>query len=430
MSKFFKLISYIIIWFLIFSIFSKQIFADYKAQNINFIVTAYYSPLPNQKHYITWSYYWDKRLNWEGHTTASWKKSFVWMLAAPKKYPFWTKIYFEWYWVWVVEDRGWAIVKAWLRGHKYDRIDIWMWYGDEWLQRAIKWWKRTIKWRVVSTKTTTSLKFSQNILFWIKNIKVNPEIHNYNNVKILEENLKKLWIYNWKIDWKYFSIKNILINYQIKNKIIKSKYSPAAWWFWPKTYLSLLRKYWNKNILIKQNNLKIIETNPKIQIILKAPEIELNWDKPQIKEVKKVQELFKKLWLYSWKINWNYNSIKNKILEIQKEAWLIKNNNSWWAWYFWEKTKAWLITYCENKFTYKKIYTNRRKNYNSLNNIEKEKLNMIVNKINRYIKIKWWIDNNKKLILKKRIEKKLLFIKEKTNKEKLKIQILYIIENI
>ncbi len=429
MSKFLKSIFFILsIIFSIFNIFINKSYAD-NQKNIPFIVTAYYSPLPWQKHYITWSYYWDKRLNWKWHTTASWKTPFFWVLAAPSKYPFWTKIYFEWYWIGVVEDRGWAIVKAWVRWHAYDRIDIWMWYWDEWLQRALNWWKRTIKARVVSTKNKTNLKFAQNIIFWLANIKVNPEIHKKNDVIKLQKALTKFWLYKWNIDWNYNSIKNTLINYQLKHRLISSRYQEAAWWFWPKTYKSILRHYSSKDVIIRQNINNIIETNPKIEIVLESPEINLNWDHPQISEVKKVQSLFKKLWLYNWNIDWNYNNIKNKIIEIQKEAHIIKNNNSWWAWYFWEKTKAALIKYCENKYSQHTIVSNRRK----INNItikQKEKLNKIVSTIKNYINKKAWIDRNKKKLIKNKIEKKLLVIKQRVKKIDIKLQINYIIENI
>ena len=347
MSKLFKSILFIIITILwLFTFLSKTTFANNETY---FIVTAYYSPLLNQKQYTTWSYNWDIRLNWKWHTTASWRWVYTWILAAPSKYPFWTRIYFKWFWIWAVEDRWWAIVKAWIRWHEHDRIDIWMWYWDEGLQRALNWWKKTIKWKVVSRNSGVNLKFSANILKNIDNIKVNPRKHNISDVKKLQENFKKLWIYNWKINWKYSSIKNTLINFQVNNKIIKSINSVGAWRFWPKTYWKLLKKYWNKDILIKQDNTKIIETSPKVQIILNHEEIKLNWDEPQVDEVKKLQRLFKKLWIYSWIIDWNFNNIRRILLDFQKQVWIIKYDDSWWAGYFWEKTKAALVTYFEDR---------------------------------------------------------------------------------
>ncbi len=348
MGKILKSISFILFTIFLFFTFSKSIsFAS--SNETYFIVTAYYSPLPNQKHYTTGSYYWDIRLNWKGHTTASWKAVKQWMLAAPTKYPFWTKIYFNWYGIWAVEDRWWAIVKAWVRWYEYDRIDIWMWYGDEWLMRAKKWGKRKIKWKVVSRNSKTNLKFSKNVLNGIENIKVNPKTHKISDVKKLQENFKKLGLYSWNIDWNYKNIKETIIDFQIKNKIIISRNDEAAWWFGPKTYLTIIKKYWNSDILIKQKKSKLIETSKKVKIILDHEEIKLNWDFPQEIEVKKLQSLFKNLWMYKWDINGNFENIKRPLLDFQKKVWIIKNDNSWGAWYFWEKTKAALITHFENQ---------------------------------------------------------------------------------
>jgi len=140
-----------------------------------FYITAYYSPLLGQSKYTTWSYAWDVRLNGEWKYTASWKWVFPWLLAAPRNYDFWTKIEFEGIWVWVVEDRWGAIVNAWERDHEYDRIDIWMWYGDEWLARALKWGKRTVKWKVVSDDRSLSVTFNTSPISQYTNLYVTPE---------------------------------------------------------------------------------------------------------------------------------------------------------------------------------------------------------------------------------------------------------------
>ena len=122
-----------------------------------FVVTAYYSPLPDQNYYLTWDYQREKRLNGQGIAWASGKPVFSGMLAAPANYRFWTKIELDGIWVWVVEDRWGAIVPAWNRGYQHDRIDIWVWYGDEGLRRALYWGKRTIRGRVVSNTRETSI---------------------------------------------------------------------------------------------------------------------------------------------------------------------------------------------------------------------------------------------------------------------------------
>lgn len=53
-----------------------------------FVVTAYYSPLPDQARYLRGSYEADIRLNGNGTHGASGKPVYVGMLAAPKHYEF------------------------------------------------------------------------------------------------------------------------------------------------------------------------------------------------------------------------------------------------------------------------------------------------------------------------------------------------------
>lgn len=127
-----------------------------------FTVTAYYSPLPNQSKYLKWNYEDEIKLNWKWIHWASWKPVFSWMLAWPQNYKFWTKIYIEWLWIWSVEDRWSAIVSSWNRWYENDRIDVWMWYWDEWLENAIKWWKKVVKWEILEDNALITMKFNEN----------------------------------------------------------------------------------------------------------------------------------------------------------------------------------------------------------------------------------------------------------------------------
>ena len=225
-----------------------------------FFLTAYYSPLPNQKRY-SYNHYKkryrtyeeEKRLQWEGKKTASWKKVFEWVLAWPRNYPFWTKIEFEWLWVWVIEDRWWAIVNSWERGHEFDRIDVWMWYWDEWLQRALKWWKRKVKGKIVPNTRDITLEFSKSVVDKYKWLTVDLDALDKNEVIRLQKLFKELSLYKWDINWEYSSIRNDLINYQIKKWIITSANSKHAWYFWPKTYAALREDFWWE-IFEKKNN--------------------------------------------------------------------------------------------------------------------------------------------------------------------------------
>lgn len=114
---------------------------DYFEQN--FVISAYYSPVPGQTRYATGTYGGDIRLNGNGvHTAdgtavASMGGGFV---AAPPNFPFGTKMEIDGLGVFLVKDRGGAI--------KGNRLDVWMGYGDEGLMEALRWGKRTVSVKV------------------------------------------------------------------------------------------------------------------------------------------------------------------------------------------------------------------------------------------------------------------------------------------
>lgn len=110
-----------------------------------FIISAYYSPLPDQQHYVTGSYESDIYLNGNGTNGADGTPVYPGMIAAPSKYPFGTKMNIPGIGLVAVHDRGGAIVSAGERGYEYDRLDIWMGYGDKGLVRALNWGKRTVQ---------------------------------------------------------------------------------------------------------------------------------------------------------------------------------------------------------------------------------------------------------------------------------------------
>lgn len=209
-----------------------------------FYVTAYYSPLPWQSRYTTGSYAWDIRLNGNGTNAASGKEVFTWLMAGPRNYAFWTKLYLEWIGIWSIEDRWWAIVNAGERWHEYDRIDIWMWYGDEWLERALKWGTRKVKWYIVDDNLDVTIEFDESPVHDYANLRVDPEEQEIESVKKLQQLLNILDLYHWEIDGDYEKVKNILIKYQIDNWIINSKYDEASGYFWPKTFATFRKAFW------------------------------------------------------------------------------------------------------------------------------------------------------------------------------------------
>ena len=86
-----KKYSYILASFLAFFSFHGD--SGYAASiKQEFIVTAYYSPLPDQNFYLKGNYEAEKILNGNGTNGASGKPVFIGMIAAPKTYNFGTRI--------------------------------------------------------------------------------------------------------------------------------------------------------------------------------------------------------------------------------------------------------------------------------------------------------------------------------------------------
>lgn len=359
-------------------IFCNQSFADDKNQSEEiilkkFIVTAYYSPQPDQNFYLRGNYEDEVVLNGEGKRWASGKWVYPWMLAAPKTYKFWTKIYLDWVWIWTVDDRWWAIVGSGSRWYDWDRIDIWMWYWDEWLKRALTWWKRTVYWRIVSTNNEEvlpsiamenfkiwkidfqSLKNAQ--LVWKNNITSNQISNKYvvpyqigekstiKSIKYFQTILNNLWYYSWSIDWIYSSkIDNAILDFQITNKIVLSSKDRGAWNYWPKTKEALNTKYLGflneeKIKIAKEKQVKdeLAFIDSQVNTVIKSfgiPKENEIWD-----HVRKLQKTLKYLGYFEWKdtaIFWKIT--KESILKYQINNWLVTNASDPWAWMIWEKT--------------------------------------------------------------------------------------------
>lgn len=109
-----------------------------------FTISAYYSPLPCQQRYHMGSYEAEIRMNGSGVRGADGTSVFPGMVAAPKTYAFGTKMHIPGVGIVSVHDRGGAIVASNGANGVYDRLDVWMGYGDKGLERALSWGKRTV----------------------------------------------------------------------------------------------------------------------------------------------------------------------------------------------------------------------------------------------------------------------------------------------
>ena len=384
-----KILSILVITFLISWFFIQKASANIQKQRY-FVVTAYYSPLPNQSHYIMWTYAKELRMNGKWIRWASGKKVFPGMLAAPSIYTFWTKIKLEWVGIWEVADRWGAIVKAGVRSFKYDRIDIWMWHWEKWLQRAMHWWTRTIKWSIIPKNNKVYLPLSKLPAprWTIYHAKKNPDflqkwevknkvylnrkvpvpkvkkfisgtgteinifswpITNSTWVKKLQNILKEMKLYSWEINWEYSSIRWIVLEFQLKNNVISKKTDIWAGNFWPKTRKTLKQKYSDfKEKVKKEAENKIKKEKEEKQARIKAEKRIQNiwnikfWDISY--DVRACQKVLKEVWYFNHKdtaIFWE--KTKQSIINYQLDKKLIKNKNIYWAGIFWPKTRKSLI---------------------------------------------------------------------------------------
>ncbi len=113
-----------------------------------FILTAYYSPLPGQCCYVKGGYRADKILNGEGTHGADGTPVYPGMIAAPASYAFGTVVSLPGIGRFAVHDRGGAITELTGGAH---RLDIWVGEGEEGLARALAFGVRRVRGTVYDT---------------------------------------------------------------------------------------------------------------------------------------------------------------------------------------------------------------------------------------------------------------------------------------
>lgn len=118
---------------------------DHLATEQDFVVTAYYSPLPNQCCYVRGSLELDQELNGKGTHGADGTPVYPGMIAAPSIYPFGTRIVLPGLGTFTVHDRGGAITESQDGTH---RLDVWAGSGEEGLARALAFGVKHIRGKV------------------------------------------------------------------------------------------------------------------------------------------------------------------------------------------------------------------------------------------------------------------------------------------
>ncbi|MBC7503921.1 peptidoglycan-binding protein [Candidatus Gracilibacteria bacterium] len=201
-----------------------------------FIITAYYSPLQGQQTYYRGSYEADVRLNGNGTHGASGTPVFTGMIAAPKTYAFGTQIFFAGLGLGTVQDRGGAIVDAYVRGQPYDRIDIWMGYGETALKRTIAWGRRTVKGTIVTSSKAATINLSG-----IDNGSV--DLRQYPPVGSVSVGTMSADVISAFADLGYnftsTDTKSMIVEFQLDQGIISSREDTSAGVYGPKTRSTL-----------------------------------------------------------------------------------------------------------------------------------------------------------------------------------------------
>jgi peptidoglycan hydrolase-like protein with peptidoglycan-binding domain/3D (Asp-Asp-Asp) domain-containing protein len=201
-----------------------------------FKISAYYSPCEGQSRYATGSYDGDIRLNGRGTNGADGTEVYPGMIAAPKTYAFGTKMSIPGVGVVAVHDRGGAIVPAGERGQDYDRLDLWMGWCDEGLDRALSWGLKTLDVTVygvdASIEEQVYLEEFTYVESIVKNVVLSPQLFandiwylsSGDDVTELQEYLQDLGYYSGEITGFYGDeTRDAVLNFQLDHGVISSE---------------------------------------------------------------------------------------------------------------------------------------------------------------------------------------------------------------
>ncbi len=323
-----------------------------------FIISAYYSPLPNQKHYVRGSYLADIKLNGRGTNGADGSEVYPGMIAAPKNYPFGTKMKIPGVGTVAVHDRGGAIVEAGRQNQSYDRLDIWMGYGDSGLQRALGWGKRIVAVAVygidpalkeaiviegyseaeksaaaearalgIASENTGQKNTLKNgpLLYFLEDLSLQDESE---EVERLQKALRALNYYQGAIQQQYDELtRQAVIRFQVDSGIVDNKDDFGAGYFGPQTRLRLEKALERHKMALQQN----------------LPQTGLNKE-DRGNEVKKLQEALIKLG-YDIEPSGIYDETTVRALfQFQQENGIIKSTSDNGAGVFGPRTMAVLAT--------------------------------------------------------------------------------------
>ncbi|QQR84090.1 peptidoglycan-binding protein [Candidatus Peregrinibacteria bacterium] len=334
---------------LLFALMLGWIPAVGHAQEVRtFAVTAYYSPLPNQTAYMRGSYEADIRLNGRGTNGADGTPVYVGMLAAPKSYAFGTQIYIPGLGVGTVHDRGGAI----LAKKDYDRIDVWMGYGDEGLARALNWGYRFVEGQMVSGQTDT-LDFSwiaTNLPKRLLNQSVqNPDVfepkvtaNDSDDIRELQTALASFDYYHGEIHGTYDDeTRRAVIRFQLANQLIDAENGAGAGVYGPKTRAAVKQNLETFNAEVERERTRIEQNLAKMQsgLGVHSSGEEVYW----------LQQMLWELGYYHGELDGRYNEeTVEAVFSFQKARGVLNSDTDAGAGFFGKKTHEALLIAVES----------------------------------------------------------------------------------
>ena len=371
MTKLLKKIAvYLVILAVLSPLITVNVSANQSMEKRMLLITAYYSPLPDQRFYIRGNYEADIRFNGRGTNGADGTEVYPGMLAAPRTYAFGTRVTIPGLGVGEVHDRGGRI-----NAYKsHDRIDIWMGHGEEGLSRALNWGARLIEGEVyfsphqvepglsylsVSPKLTDA-RIKQLINKTVQspkafdkqsNIqKTNPKLQNNIQTKELQKALTTFGYYHGEINGVYDAqTKEAVTIFQLVEGVISTRGELGTGNFGPKTRAALKEKLQGYNSEYEKD-IKRLEEN---QSMLKQ-NLGTN---AEGSEVLALQRMLWELGYYNGELTGSYNlETIGAVFAFQKKHRIVQTEYDLGAGYYGKKTHTALVASLNEKIEYTKQY--------------------------------------------------------------------------
>lgn len=203
-----------------------------------FTISAYYSPLPDQRYFAQGNYEAEVRMEGEGVTAADGTKVYPGLAASSAEFPFGTKMEIPGFGIVAIHDRGGAI--------KGNRLDIWVGTGEEGLSRAVGWGMRTMEVTVFGIDENSKESVNFDGIPRADITKLPQKTHYFKNdlsvgdsgtaVSELQRMLKKLGFFAGEVTGNFDQeTQKAVEQFQLSEKVIDSTADSGTGIFGPRT---------------------------------------------------------------------------------------------------------------------------------------------------------------------------------------------------